>query len=210
MRQLDAIPQRDPNRQGQILAAAKRMIADIGFDGVSMRDLAAALGVTPAALYHYFPTKQSLLLAVVATAPTGTPNRAMDFLQGEDGTAEERLFRFVRRLCERFVEDPDFLYLIERALLDREPEIRKALNEALFSDNLQAMEDFLADHASGCDKHMLAISVFGLVNHHYKTSTMRQALPGYDPKHDEPEYVARHVMKVLRGDIFGGAGGREG
>lgn len=178
------------------------MIADVGFDGVSMRDLAAALGITPAALYHYFPTKQSLLLAAVAVVHKGTPNSAMDLLKAEEGTPEQRLFRFLHRLCERFLEDPDFLYVIERALLDREPAIRKALNEAIFGKSLQAMEDFLAVHAPGYDKHLLALTVFGLVNHHYKTRTMRMALPGYDPRHDEPEYVARHVMKVLRGDIF--------
>ena len=36
-----------------------------GVDGTSMRDLAAATGLNVASLYHYFPSKRELLVAVL-------------------------------------------------------------------------------------------------------------------------------------------------
>jgi AcrR family transcriptional regulator len=38
----------------EILGLSVPLFATRGFDGVSMRDIAAAVGVTPAALYYHF------------------------------------------------------------------------------------------------------------------------------------------------------------
>ena len=47
-------------RERQIVASAIRFFSDRGLDG-QLRDLAKNIGVTHALLYHYFPTKQSLI-----------------------------------------------------------------------------------------------------------------------------------------------------
>lgn len=47
--------------EAAIREAAVRLIARHGFEGVSMRMLAEAVGVQAGALYRYFPTKQDLL-----------------------------------------------------------------------------------------------------------------------------------------------------
>ncbi len=47
-------------RERQIIASAIRFFADRGLDG-QLRDLAKDIGVTHTLLYHYFPTKQSLI-----------------------------------------------------------------------------------------------------------------------------------------------------
>jgi AcrR family transcriptional regulator len=46
----------------RIVAAAGRLIAVQGFDGLSMRALAAACGLQAGALYHHFADKQALLV----------------------------------------------------------------------------------------------------------------------------------------------------
>lgn len=53
----------------QIYEVACRQFAMRGFDGVSMRDIAAECGISKATLYHYFPDKNSILrpLAMGAT-----------------------------------------------------------------------------------------------------------------------------------------------
>ena len=42
---------------------AVRYFSDHGYAGTSMRKVAAYLGLSKSALYHYFPTKESLFLA---------------------------------------------------------------------------------------------------------------------------------------------------
>jgi AcrR family transcriptional regulator len=52
------------DRRIEVVRAARKLFARDGFEGVSMRALAAASGVSPAALYLYFPDKHALLVAV--------------------------------------------------------------------------------------------------------------------------------------------------
>jgi AcrR family transcriptional regulator len=48
-----------------LLAAASAEFAERGFDGTSIRDIAARAGVSLSALYHYYPGKQALLGAIL-------------------------------------------------------------------------------------------------------------------------------------------------
>lgn len=48
-----------------MVAAAAELIAARGVDGTSLQDVADHLGVTKAAVYHRFPAKAQLVLAVV-------------------------------------------------------------------------------------------------------------------------------------------------
>ena len=49
-----------------IIDAALDAFADRGFHGVSMKEIAAAVGVRDSALYHYFASKEALVDAIVA------------------------------------------------------------------------------------------------------------------------------------------------
>jgi AcrR family transcriptional regulator len=52
------------SRQGEILAAAKRLFLTEGFEHTTIRKIAAAVGVSAAALYLYFPDKVAILRAI--------------------------------------------------------------------------------------------------------------------------------------------------
>ncbi|WP_067536845.1 TetR/AcrR family transcriptional regulator [Nocardia crassostreae] len=49
-----------------VVDTALRLLADTGQDGFSMRGLADELGVSTAAVYHHFPTKAALFIAVLS------------------------------------------------------------------------------------------------------------------------------------------------
>jgi AcrR family transcriptional regulator len=55
-----------------LLAAAVDAMVEHGYHGMSVRDLGERAGMSPAALYHHFPSKQVLLFAIM--------NRGMDEL----------------------------------------------------------------------------------------------------------------------------------
>ena len=62
-----AAPARPSGEQRQrILDLALELMAANGVAGTSMRQLAAACGLNVATLYHYFPSKNDLLRAVIA------------------------------------------------------------------------------------------------------------------------------------------------
>jgi AcrR family transcriptional regulator len=56
---------READRQAQILDIARRLFAEQGFAGTSLRDIATEAGITKAALYHHFPNKDALYEQVV-------------------------------------------------------------------------------------------------------------------------------------------------
>jgi AcrR family transcriptional regulator len=53
----------NPDTRATILVAAQSEFADKGFDRVSMRGIAKAAGVDPSLMYHYFGSKDDVLLA---------------------------------------------------------------------------------------------------------------------------------------------------
>jgi AcrR family transcriptional regulator len=68
-----------------ILAVALSLMSQQGVDGTSMRELASAAGLNVASLYHYFPSKRDLLVAVLrehgvvdAAASSSAPSIAGD------------------------------------------------------------------------------------------------------------------------------------
>ncbi|WP_345750030.1 TetR family transcriptional regulator [Microbacterium rhizophilus] len=69
----DAPPVTERHTRDGIVDTALRLLEETGLPDLSMRRLAAALGVQPSALYWHFENKQSLLAAVadriVAAAP---------------------------------------------------------------------------------------------------------------------------------------------
>ena len=55
----------------RILEEAAKLFAHSGYDGSSVADLAAALGVSKAAIYHYFTTKQDIYDAIILAVLEG-------------------------------------------------------------------------------------------------------------------------------------------
>ena len=79
------------NTKEAVAKAALRLFAEHGYDGVSMRDIAAAVDVKPASLYKHFSGKQALFDAVVErmdaayerfAASLGTPSGEAPQLAG--------------------------------------------------------------------------------------------------------------------------------
>ena len=56
---------RRPNLQARehILQAARELLYESGYEGASMEEIAEAAGVKKANLFHYYPTKENLVLA---------------------------------------------------------------------------------------------------------------------------------------------------
>jgi AcrR family transcriptional regulator len=79
----DEITSKAGDRRHSLILAAFHSIAQHGFEGLRVREVAAQVGINSATLHHYFPTKETLIQAVAAYAiqrlaftthaPEGTP-----------------------------------------------------------------------------------------------------------------------------------------
>src|SRR5258706_10838526 len=61
---LPAVAEPD-SRRAEICRAAARIFRDQGFGATTMSDIARALRMTKAGLYHYFPSKEALLFEIM-------------------------------------------------------------------------------------------------------------------------------------------------
>lgn len=56
--------QKFDKRRDKLLVIAARCFNEQGYDAASMRDIAKAMEILPGTIYYYFPSKESLLVAV--------------------------------------------------------------------------------------------------------------------------------------------------
>ncbi|WP_072688567.1 TetR/AcrR family transcriptional regulator C-terminal domain-containing protein [Rhodococcus marinonascens] len=74
-------------RRGDVLAGAMAILDEFGLADLTMRRLAASLGVQPGALYWHFPNKQTLLGALAdkiledVDAPISAPDADAEFVE---------------------------------------------------------------------------------------------------------------------------------
>ncbi|MDI5941196.1 MULTISPECIES: TetR family transcriptional regulator [unclassified Micromonospora] len=82
----------NPGTREAILAAARAAFAERGFDAASIRSIAAAAGVDPALVHHYFGGKDQLFLAAMG-APLDPGELLPRVLAGDADGVGERLVR---------------------------------------------------------------------------------------------------------------------
>jgi AcrR family transcriptional regulator len=106
--QLSAVPNRrsgrrpgNPDTRDVVLAAARSAFAERGFDGATIRGIAADAGVDPALVHHYFGSKDKLFLAAIQA-----PADPADLLPEVLAAPPEELGAAVVRLLLRVWDGP--------------------------------------------------------------------------------------------------------
>ncbi|MGB2939135.1 MAG: TetR family transcriptional regulator [Candidatus Dormiibacterota bacterium] len=100
-----------PDRRAQIIDAATTVIANRGYAHTSLKDIADAAGVTPALIYHYFDSKEDLLLATMAAVQENL-HRAVDAARERETEPFERIAVTVDEAAAQFDLHPEFFRLI--------------------------------------------------------------------------------------------------
>ena len=102
------------DRREQIIDAAMRVFAQKGFVRATNKDVAHEAGITAGLIYHYFESKEALLMAVIeGRSPlkvlTALPKNAMSI-------PPEQFFPLVIQQILRVVETENFIALIRVVL----------------------------------------------------------------------------------------------
>lgn len=180
----------------EILRLSARLFAQHGYDGVSMRDVAAAVGFTQAALYYHFANKDQLYLEAV-TLEVRERGAVLQRLLASDISPSERLVRFVAGLARMVATDKDYLRLMQWVLLDTDEARQRTLGEEVFSELFVSVRDLANELDPHQNAHMLAMSIYGLVIFHFQVGATRKFMPGHEPRQDRPEVLAKHVIGLL-------------
>jgi AcrR family transcriptional regulator len=82
-----------------VLAAARECFAERGFEGSTIRAIAAAAGVDPALVHHYFGSKEDLFVAAVE-APVDPADLLPEVLAGGREALGENVLRLFLRVWD--------------------------------------------------------------------------------------------------------------
>ena len=137
---MDLVTQQKLERREHILDAARKLIAERGYAGITMRDLAARCRVSVPTLYNQFGSKDSLLAAAVETHFAGllaTSREKADWhgcerLIGVMGVCADnmvRLPRYNRSLLRAFMGARDTAPIEETIMSELACELGRALDE---------------------------------------------------------------------------------
>jgi AcrR family transcriptional regulator len=143
-----------------ILASARRLISEVGFERASMRAIASDAGVDPALIYHYVGAKDDLLVA--ALVPPVDPAQ---LLAGVDAIPDRTGEELVRRVLNVWESDPEArrsIVATMRAGLSNE-RAAQALRDALGSTILAALRRVVAPDHEALRAELVGSQIAGLI-----------------------------------------------
>ena len=149
-----------------VLAVSVEVFNERGYDGTSMEDLSARLGIGKSSIYHHVESKEELLRLALDQALTGLEEAAQE-IKCADGPAVERLELLLRRSISVLVDRLPFVTLLLRVRGNSEIE-RQALTRRRRIDHLvtDLVREAVGDGAlrPDLDPAVVARLLFGAVN----------------------------------------------
>lgn len=128
----------------RILETATSLFVERGYDGVAMREISEACGITKAALYHHFTGKADLLSEIFA-AYLDEVSEVIAAGTAADGSCEQRLRRVVRGMFGVLPERRAILRLAMHDVGSLEPDQRERFGLAYRERFIGPLQQLVAD-----------------------------------------------------------------
>lgn len=126
------LPSEQPQSAGEaaILDAAVHLFSVHGYDGVSMRRIAEAAGVSKANIYHHFASKQALYFAIMRRSADELTNLLENLAEGA-GSFHQRLQAFAVAHLEHLFENGERVRLVLREAFSGDEDKTRAVVEQM-------------------------------------------------------------------------------
>jgi TetR/AcrR family transcriptional regulator len=185
-----------PATKAAVLAAAERLFAERGFAGTSMRDLAAASGVSQPLIQHHFGGKDALYAAVLRRAIDDYTVRSHEEASRTDlpvNIREDmtRLFGFLR-------DNASVIRIIGWARLEGKHDLVSGC-EALRKAMICRIElgQALGLVRSDIDAPSLGVMLEGLLIYWFENKPLNRILFDHDP--DDEAFLGKAILLLERG-----------
>jgi AcrR family transcriptional regulator len=190
------------DRREQIVGEAMACFAELGFRGTTVRELASRVGLSEAALYRYFPSKEALYAAIIDRKMA-----AVDIVAVLRPVAERRDDRgfflgLARELFGRVESDPTFLRILYFSALEGH-----RLADPFFESRVKRLREFVTDYVArriadgdfvATDPVIASRAFLGMVFDHLNVRLVLGQTEAYPQPLDE---VAETFVSIFLGGV---------
>jgi AcrR family transcriptional regulator len=180
----------------RLLNVAADMFSKHGYAGVSMRDIAKAVHITQAAIYHHFPSKDALYIAAVTYVFEQHTLEVSDQMSAIDDPSQ-RLELLIVAMLEAMEEDPRFRRIYLRELLEGDELKLAAIAENAFTAFYEPLYELMGELAPGSDRQLRILSLAGLTFHHLEARKLAPHLPHATKAKATIPSLARHITNLF-------------
>ena len=185
------------DKRSAILSASTQVFAEIGFDRASMVQVANKWGSSKAALYHYFPSKNAILFAILDRHLSELTSHVLNLKRG-DRSPEDFLSCMVEEILLQYRGNDSVHELQIHALGQLESD-----DQQLLRGHMRELVSFVSSivqearpvglQTGSNDLRMATMSLFGMLNWYYTWN-------GGHGTDSRREY-ARFAVKIFLGGI---------
>jgi AcrR family transcriptional regulator len=161
------------SRRDELLAVATKLFAARGYHGTRMDDVADAVGLNKATVYHYYASKSLILYDVYKMAADQT---VAGLIEEPEWSARETLFHFTNRLLvgiaanvERAAVYFQELPYITEWFTEEQVAYIRAAESAVYEHVRDVIDRGIANgEFFDCDSHVLALGYIGMTMGSYR------------------------------------------
>jgi AcrR family transcriptional regulator len=197
------------NVKDDILIAAIELFSKRGFEGVSIREIAALAKVHFASIRYHFGDKEELYKACISKHGESRLLSAQRFLSATPKSAEDMRLRLGYAIDDVFRIHNENPFLTKLLLQEVETTSHRA--DLVLQKTMVAMMSTFASFFKQCqekklittnlDPQFLTQSLMGILHHFIRTEHIRERLLSHKPlKHNESkEVMIENIIKLILG-----------
>jgi len=175
----------DPDTPTRILAAADALFGEIGYDGVSVRDIAERAGVNKALVFYHFGSKDELFARILHRYYTEHQD-ALERAFATDLPVRQRLHRVIDAYVDYISENRHYPRLVQRLVAGSGAPMAPIADNlgALFQSIVEALRD-VAPAAGPLSARHFFVTFSGAVINYFTYAPVLAPVWQGDPLSDE-------------------------
>lgn len=195
--------------KARILEAAGWLFAQKGFDAASIQQIADAAGVSKATIFHHFPSKRELYIAVVREACRDS-YELLASLKDAQGSVFDRLILFAKHHLANLMRHQDLARLVLREIISGNQGHAKHLATEVFGEHFEHLVDMVREGQvkneirQTIDPAMAAILLIAANVFYFQARGVLGHLEAVDFATDEERFVKKASEILMHGMAEGG------